>query len=646
MRFYCYTILWIGILFFSKYSFAQKVHYAEKVEKWQTLKTPPSSEISHTVLLIGDVKHPATDPAVVDLLEEKLGQTHRESSLIILGDIVYPLGLPAEEDEGFLPAKTDIDALLESIDDYHGNVIFLPGNHDWARGRKEGWSHVQNEQDYINENLARENVYLPEGGCPGPVEVPLSNDIVAIVFDSQWWFHQNEKPGPDDGCDFEDKAGLFIQIEDLIRRNNGKKIIFATHHPLFSVGNHGGYFPASRLLFPLLDMNKALYVPLPGFIYTWYRKYLGHIQDLAHPEYKIFKENLLEIFNKYPNIIYASGHEHNLQYFQHDNLFHIVSGGGGEGLYIAKKEKKADFAIDNRGFCILNFYQDGDVWIEYWIPNGSKNGKLVFRSKLYNQEIFKTELANDAGSETGFPGRTFKTRLTDIYNRGGLTRAAMGNNYREIWNTEVEFPVFDISAEKGGLTILKRGGGQQTRSVRMENSNGKQYVLRSVNKYVEKALDAELRNTIAEDAVQDAISASHPYAALTVPKMAEAIGVMHTNPKLVWVPDDPALGIYRRDLANDVYLYEERPAGDRSDMASFGNSKNIVNTLKTIKKTQKEHDHVVDQEAVLRARIFDILINDWDRHDDQWRWATFKENDKTVYRPIPRDRDQVYFVSE
>ncbi|MEM6726702.1 MAG: BamA/TamA family outer membrane protein, partial [Bacteroidota bacterium] len=29
-------------------------------------------------------------------------------------------------------------------------------------------------------------------------------------------------------------------------------------------------------------------------------------------------------------------------------------------------------------------------------------------------------------------------------------------------------------------------------------------------------------------------------------------------------------------------------------------------------------------------------------HDDQWRWATFEIDGKTVYRPIPRDRDQAF----
>ncbi|MCD4695707.1 MAG: outer membrane protein assembly factor, partial [Bacteroidales bacterium] len=279
-------------------------------------------------------------------------------------------------------------------------------------------------------------------------------------------------------------------------------------------------------------------------------------------------------------------------------------------------------------------------------PDGSKDGKLVFRQKLFNQENFNAKKKEEVLSSLDFSDTTVHVKLNDLYSRNKFVRFWMGDNYRDVWNQAVELPVFDIASEKGGLEILKRGGGQQTRSVRMKDKNGKQYVLRSVNKYVEKALGEELRNTIAEDAVQDAISASHPFAALTVPNMAEAAGVMHTNPKIVWVPDDPRLGIYRKDLANNIFLFEERPAGNRDDVDSFGNAEKIVNTLKVVEKTQEEHDHIVDQEAVLKARLFDMLLNDWDRHDDQWRWASFKEKDIRIYRPIPRDRDQVYFVNQ
>ena len=60
-----------------------------------------------------------------------------------------------------------------------------------------------------------------------------------------------------------------------------------------------------------------------------------------------------------------------------------------------------------------------------------------------------------------------------------------------------------------------------------------------------------------------------------------------------------------------------------------------------------EDDHFIDQLAFARARLLDLLVGDWDRHEDQWRWAKFKQDDDIkLYRPIPRDRDNVFFWSD
>ncbi len=638
-----FTIFLLAIALIAQ---AQKVYYAPAYENREADIPEDSTGLLYSVYLLGDIKTSRVGLNNLKLLKNYLKKENKQSAVILLGDIVYPLGLPDSNDLIFNKAEQNLKLILNTFDPFEGKVFILPGNHDWSRGKQQGWKSVKNEEKYIEQYLGRGNVYLPDQGCPGPVEIALSQDITLIIFDSQWWFHKNIKPGGDGECDFVEKTDLFIQIEDILRRNKDKKVIFATHHPLFSVGKHGGYFPASCLLFPLLEIKDWMYFPLPGFLYTGYRKYLGTIQDLAHPDYKVFKETLLDIFRKYPNVIYAAGHEHNLQYFKKDNLHHIVSGGGGEGSYIARKKKKTDFAYQGSGFSKLSFYKNGNVWMEFITADSNSNGKVIFCKKLFNKPVFDPDKKNDLLQHFDLQHDTVEVKISEIYNKGKFHRLLMGDNYRNIWNATVKLPVFDIGREKGGLSIIKRGGGMQTRSIRLEDKNGKQYVLRSVNKYVEKALPQNLWHTIAVDAVQDAISASHPYAAVTVPPLADAAGVMHTNPKIVWVPDDPRLGIYREDLAKGVFLFEERPAGNREDVASFGHSKKIVSTAKVIKKTEEDHDHQIDQKSVVRARLFDMLINDWDRHDDQWRWATFKENKKTIYRPIPRDRDQVFFVNE
>ncbi len=647
MRTFLHKIIVINILFvFVLATAAQKIYYAAGNENWESGIPEDSTELLYTVYLLGDIKYSLPGRKNLQLLKNHISKEGNQSAVVFLGDILYPDGLPDTIDKSFNEAERNLKHILNTLDSFDGEVVFLPGNHDWSRGKPQGWESVKNEEKYIEQYFDRGNVYLPDLGCPGPVEVELSQDITLIIFDSQWWFHKNIKPGSNGECGFVKEAELFIQIEDALRRNRDKKVIFAAHHPLFSVGKHGGYFPTSYLLFPLLEMNNWMYLPLPGFIYVGYRKYLGNIQDLSHPEYKIFKETLLDIFRDYPNVIYAAGHEHNLQYFEKDSLHHIVSGGGGEGTYIARKKKKTDFAYKSAGFNKLSFYSNGNVWTEFISPDSTSNGKIVYRKKLFNKPVCDPDKKEVVLKSLDFSDSVVQVKTSEIYTKGKFHRFLMGDNYRNIWTAMVEIPVFDIGSEKGGLSIIKRGGGMQTRTIRLEDKKGKQYVLRSVNKYAEKVLPEIFRNTIAVDAVQDGISASHPFSAITVPLLADAAGVMHTNPKIVWVPDDPRLGIYREEMAHGVFLFEERPAGNRDDVASFERSEKIVNTAKVIEKTEDSHDHQVDQKPVVRARLFDLLINDWDRHDDQWRWATSQKDKKTIYRPIPRDRDQVFFLSE
>ncbi|WP_212564604.1 BamA/TamA family outer membrane protein [Pontibacter indicus] len=213
----------------------------------------------------------------------------------------------------------------------------------------------------------------------------------------------------------------------------------------------------------------------------------------------------------------------------------------------------------------------------------------------------------------------------------------LGNNYRNLWATPVKLRVFHLDQEKGGMKILKKGGGMQTKSLRLEDSTGQQWVLRTVQKDPGLALPENLRETVARAIVQDQISASHPFGALVVPPLAEALGIPHAKPEIVYMPDSPELGEYRNDFANQVYLFEEREPIEAED---------TDNTEKVLEKLKEDHDDRVDQQLLLRARLLDIVIGDWDRHEDQWRWVELEDSIGDYYLPFPRDRDQVFFTNE
>ena len=135
----------------------------------------------------------------------------------------------------------------------------------------------------------------------------------------------------------------------------------------------------------------------------------------------------------------------------------------------------------------------------------------------------------------------------------------------------VKMPVFDINKQQGGLKIIELGGGQQTKSLRLQDKQGVDWALRTVDKSVEKALPQGLRKTPAKGIVEDALSASHPYAALSVGSLAEAMGVTAAKPRLFYIPDDPALGEYRKEFAGQVCLLEKRePTRNNADAEDLG----------------------------------------------------------------------------
>ncbi|AMR34018.1 hypothetical protein A0256_22505 [Mucilaginibacter sp. PAMC 26640] len=245
--------------------------------------------------------------------------------------------------------------------------------------------------------------------------------------------------------------------------------------------------------------------------------------------------------------------------------------------------------------------------------------------------IFSTYIA---AAQKNAAGDSITIVVNDKFEKAGkIKRILLGTNYRKVWAQPITIPIIHLATKKGGLRITDIGGGNQTTSLQLKDPTGRQWVLRSVNKTTSRDQPAIYKHTIVEDLMLDAGSIGHPYSALCVPPMADALGLQHSNPSIVYVGDDPNLGKYHDEFANQVYLFEERGAPDGSK---------AIKTEDLQEKLEKNNDKKVDQKLVLRARLFDMVVNDWDRHGGQWRWEKNKIDDD-VYEPIPRDRDKVFY---
>jgi hypothetical protein len=223
------------------------------------------------------------------------------------------------------------------------------------------------------------------------------------------------------------------------------------------------------------------------------------------------------------------------------------------------------------------------------------------------------------------------------YKAGPLHRLLFGPHYRSTWTTPIEVEVLDLRHYGGGLTPLKKGGGKQTKSLGFRGKDGSEYRFRSVDKDPTPTLPEDLQDSVADWIVQDQISAAHPAGPLVVERLSEAAGIWHPHPRMFVMPDDPALGEFRKEFAGMLGILEETPD---KDSPAFAGVTELIESPDLIKKLDAGPADRVDTAAFLKARLFDDFIGDWDRHWDQWEWAKKSGHDRWL--PIPKDRDQAF----
>ncbi len=225
------------------------------------------------------------------------------------------------------------------------------------------------------------------------------------------------------------------------------------------------------------------------------------------------------------------------------------------------------------------------------------------------------------------------------YRAGGFHRILFGREYRDLWASPISVPLLDMQTAGGGLTPTTAGGGFQTKSLRFRGNDGLQYGFRSVDKDPD-VLPPGLQGTVVERLVQDQISSAHPAGpALAAPLMGAA-GILHTDPRLVVLPDDPALGEFRERFAGTLGFFEERAITEHA--APFAGAIEIIDSDDLFDRIQATPENRIDAQSFLAARLFDLLIGDWDRHRGQWGWARFADETVTHWEPIPEDRDQAF----
>ncbi len=596
---------------------------------------PKDKKLAHTFFLLGD----AGSGALMDTtnnsrsLVNSINTTTKNATLLFLGDNIYPVGMPKKDDSQRNDAEKKLQNQIDVVSSFRGNTIFIPGNHDWYSSGVEG---LKREQEFVEKQLGKKS-FLPKNGCAIET-VNISNDIVLIIVDSQWYITDWDKvPTINEDCDIKTRTEFLEEFRGEIKKARGKTTLVAIHHPMFSNGAHGGQYSFSSYLKP---------IPVLGSIKNLIRETSGISNaDMQNEKYNELKKNLVAAAQQNNKVIFLSGHEHSLQYIVEDNLHQIISGSASK-ISETRNTKGGKFSYGIKGYAIVDIFEDGSSFVRFI---NSNDHQVVYQSNVL---VPDTEKQNSV-FRNAFPSE-IKSTIYDIKatSKSHYYNFLWGKRYRDTYSTPVTVKTVDLDTLFGGLTPVRKGGGNQSKALRLQTKAGKQYVIRAMKKnasqYIQSAVfkdqyvEGKFKNSASESLLMDVFTGSYPYAPFIIPALSDAIGLYHLNPKLYYIPKQKALGDFNDEFGDELYLLEEQASEGNVTLTNQNFTGNVISTGDLIQELHSDESKTVDEAAYIRARLFDMLINDWDRHQDQWRWLEFKENGKTVFKPLPRDRDQAF----
>ncbi len=303
-----------------------------------------TSRVAYRVILVGDTGEPVEeDPTLAAI--GRWAVPRDRAAVVLLGDNLYPSGLEEGDrarGEAILSQQLEATAALR---------IFVPGNHDWGTSPGD-WTgdRVIAQQEYVLAWSEGEVDFLPRDGCPGPAVRELlrpgdgmDRGVAVVAIDWMPWFSDLADSSECPTGDFEKR------IDDAFAALTDHFVIVASHYPLRSGGANAG-------------MGRGLLIDTLVGIYHLVRP--RSILKLYHPRYAESARQVKDALERHRPIVYAAGHDHNLQLFEADEnaWMHIVSGAGSAGK-VERVTAVAGtiFAHAVSGFVVLDFVsRDGE----------------------------------------------------------------------------------------------------------------------------------------------------------------------------------------------------------------------------------------------------------------------------------------------
>ena len=324
----------------------------------------------YSLFLIGDAGDNTEQNKVHKTLQKHLEATEN-GGVVFLGDNIYPRGFDGSKD-----AELKLLTQLQTLKNFRGDWYFVPGNHDWAKGRWKGYKNVIKQANYINQfakdslHTTEQKHFFPEAGLPGPTVKEIGN-LVLVFTDTDWWLHRPffHKVGKNDSFN-NMEVSYFQRLDSILTsaEKQKKQVLFMSHHPIIDYGEHG-FHEDKRWYFGLVN-----YTPFQIFGLLGVNRAL--LSEMNQPRYRKLAQKLYQVLEKHRNVIAIAGHEHNLQVIQRPNNLFLISGSGSKLTPLKRPITQKDclFSVSKPGFMELIIQPNGSHHLRVW----SDDNKILY----------------------------------------------------------------------------------------------------------------------------------------------------------------------------------------------------------------------------------------------------------------------------
>ncbi|HET8735640.1 MAG TPA: BamA/TamA family outer membrane protein [Pricia sp.] len=579
-------------------------------------KDIPAKGISHAFYIISNVGNaPLSEAeAMIGAINEKSKQDD-EATLLIIGNIVTKDGFPSKNEEQGRE-KARLVKLMHLWDNFNGKVVLTPGKNEWA---KDAPKSIDELESFLQDNSKAE--FWPSDGCPLERET-INDEVVLEMVDSQWFLEDwDDHPYVNGKCEHKTRDEFLAEFKDDIKDSQGKTVVVAVYQPVMS------------------NTQICLLDRMGGFTPGSYQ----------NEQNRWFRSRLATIASQFEDVIFVSGKDRNLQFMSDDGIPQIISGAIGK-TEKARAPKDEHFESDRPGYARLTIYKNGSSEVDlFTLEDGTS--QILYTQKIRRERPTLAKIS--------VPQKAYgKTEKASIYtpeetDKSSFFEWVWGDHYRSLYSKKITAPVLRLDELPNQIRPISEGGGTQSKSLRLVDDNGHEYTLRALLKSAVRFLQATvikdqyvedyLKNTVAERILLDFYTTSHPYAQFAMPELSEALNIPHANPEIYYLPKQERLGIYNEDYGNALFMLEEHVGDENKNFATFGSPDDILSTADLRLELLESKDAFVDESSYIKARLLDHLTGNWDRHQDQWRWAKYEtERGKSRFEAIPRDWDQVF----